>query len=637
MAISSAPRHHFLLLATCTLLLVTFSKPALSAQRCPDCGATPVPYPLSTRPTCGDQLYKLRCSAGSLLFDTLNNTYPVTSVSPQLQRLTIQPSPFLPSTCITADISTQGVQLNSSLPFNITSSNTILYLNCTQTLLSSPLNCTSSSLCHTFINGTRNVSDGGACENSEICCTFRAGGSSTSYSIRVRDAGCRAYRAFVNLDYSLPVSRWPQPGLELQWVSPSEPICRNQTDCDSESTCGPDPNSNSGVRRCFCNSGLHWDGIAGLCSKDVTCQDPDGCGSSRTGLIAGLSTGLGAGLILAVIGFLLYKRHQRVKEAKDRLAREREEILNSGGGKYAKIFSGKEIKKATNNFSRDRLLGVGGYGEVYRGILADGTVVAIKCAKLGNTKGTDQVLNEVRILCQVNHKSLVGLLGCCVELEQPLMVYEYVPNGTLLDHLQGLNRKPLAWTARLIIARATAEGLAYLHFSAVPSIYHRDVKSSNILLDDKLNAKVSDFGLSRLAHTDLSHISTCAQGTLGYLDPEYYRNYQLTDKSDVYSFGVVLLELLTSQKAIDFNRPEDDVNLAVYVQRLVEEEKIMDAVDPILKQGASTLELDTMKALGFLAMGCLEQRRQDRPSMKEVAEEIEYIISIAKSKSIPEE
>lgn len=339
---------------------------------------------------------------------------------------------------------------------------------------------------------------------------------------------------------------------------------------------------------------------------------------------------------MAVAGFLLYKRHRRIKEARERLAREREEILNSGGGKYAKIFSGKEMKKATNNFSRDRLLGVGGYGEVYKGILADGTVVAIKCAKLGNTKGTDQVLNEVRILCQVNHKSLVGLLGCCVELEQPLMVYEYVPNGTLLDHLEGLNRKPLSWTARLNIAHATAEGLAYLHFSAVPPIYHRDVKSSNILLDEKLNAKVSDFGLSRLAHTDLSHISTCAQGTLGYLDPEYYRNYQLTDKSDVYSFGVVLLELLTSQKAIDFNRPEDDVNLAVYVQRLVEEERIMDGVDPILKQGASTLELDTMKALGFLALGCLEQRRQDRPSMKEVTEEIQYIISIAKSKDIPE-
>lgn len=127
----------------------------------------------------------------------------------------------------------------------------------------------------------------------------------------------------------------------------------------------------------------------------------------------------------------------------------------------------------------------------------------------------------------------------------------------------------------------------------------------------------------------MSHISTCAQGTLGYLDPEYYRNYQLTDKSDVYSFGVVLLELLTSQKAIDFNRATDDVNLAVYVQRMVEEERIMDVVDPMLKEQASTANVETMKALGFLAVGCLEERRQNRPSMKEVAEEIEYIMSVA--------
>lgn len=454
--------------------------------------------------------------------------------------------------------------------------------------------------------------------------------------IRVRDAGCRAYSSFVNLDPTLPVNRWPKPGLEIQWVSPSEPVCGTQADCDSNSTCGSDPLEN-GVNRCFCNSGLRWDPIQGLCAEIVTCQDPNGCNGSknRTALIAGLTAGLGTALLAAIIGALLYKRHRRIKEAKERLTREREEILNAGNtGKSAKIFTGKEIKKATNNFSRDRLLGIGGYGEVYKGFLNDGTTVAVKCAKLGNTKSTEQVLNEVRILCQVNHKSLVGLLGCCVELEQPLMVYEYIPNGTLSDHLQGPNRGHLSWNHRLFIAHSTAEGLAYLHFSAMPPIYHRDVKSSNILLDEKMNAKVGDFGLSRLAHTDLSHVSTCAQGTLGYLDPEYYRNYQLTDKSDVYSFGVVLLELLTSQKAIDFNRPSDDVNLAVYVQRMVEEERIMDVVDPILKEGASSLELETMKALGFLAAGCLEERRQNRPSMKEVAEEIGYIISVATAKEV---
>ncbi|KAL0402815.1 UNVERIFIED_CONTAM: Wall-associated receptor kinase-like 20 [Sesamum radiatum] len=596
----------------------------------PPCGSTSVPYPLSTAPNCGDPSYRIRCVSGTLLFDSSNNSYPITSISPSNQRLIVAPSSFLPNTCIAADLPSNGFQLNSSAPFNITSSNTIFYLNCSDSILNSPLNCTSNSLCHVYVNATNSASD---CVNT-ACCAFRAGGSTTSYRIRLRqDAqeGCRAYRSFVNLDYGLPVNRWPQPGVELQWVLPREPTCGGQGDCGSGSSCGPDPNSNAGISRCFCNSGLQWDPLNGVCAKE--CQDPDGCGKDRTALIAGLTAGLGVALISSLIGFLVYRRHRRIKEEQERLTREREEILNAGGGKTAKVFTGKEIKKATNNFAKDRLLGAGGYGEVYKGILEDGTMVAVKCAKLGNSKGTDQVLNEVRILCQVNHKSLVRLLGCCVELEQPLLVYEFIPNGTLLGHLQGGNRGLLSWKHRLSIAHATAEGLAYLHFSAVPPIYHRDVKSSNILLDEKLNGKVSDFGLSRLAHTDLSHISTCAQGTLGYLDPEYYRNYQLTDKSDVYSFGVVLLELLTSQKAIDFNRPPDDVNLAVYVQRLVEEERIMDAVDPMLKEGASTLELETMKALGFLALGCLEERRQNRPSMKEVAEEIEYIISITAAKA----
>ncbi|KAF3433648.1 hypothetical protein FNV43_RR24751 [Rhamnella rubrinervis] len=615
------------------LALLTCSWRAVPAKHCPSCGTTPVPYPLSTDDTCGDQSYKIRCDTSSLVFDTLNNSYPIASISPSNQRFVIRPSSFLPNACVTSDIVHQGIQLNDSLPFNVTSGNTIMYLNCTESLLRSPLNCSSASLCHTYINGSDDVP---YCGNASLCCTFRAGGSSTSYMIRVRDSGCRAYTSFVNLDPSLPVDRWPEPGVEIQWVSPREPLCGTQSDCEDgggRSTCGADPVA-SGVQRCFCNDGLVWDPVEGFCVVNVTCQDPDGCDSSnRTALIAGLVSGIGTTLIVFIIAILLYKRHRRIKEAQERLAREREEILNAnGGGRAAKIFTGKEIKKATNSFSKDRLLGAGGYGEVYKGILEDGTVVAVKCAKLGNTKGTDQVLNEVRILCQVNHRSFVHLLGCCVELEQPILVYEYIENGTLLEHLRG--KSSLSWKNRLQVAYDTADGLAYLHFSAVPPIYHRDVKSSNILLDEKLNAKVSDFGLSRLAHTDLSHISTCAQGTLGYLDPEYYRNYQLTDKSDVYSFGVVLLELLTSQKAIDFTREADDVNLAVYVQRMVSEERLMDVIDPMLKEGASSLELDTMKALGFLAVGCLEEKRQNRPSMKEVTEEIEYIMSIATAKVV---
>ncbi|KAL5733156.1 hypothetical protein ACOSQ2_032848 [Xanthoceras sorbifolium] len=614
---------------------------ALSATRCPNCGSTPVPYPLSTGPTCGDQSYKIRCDSntGALQFDTLNNSYPITAIRPNIQRLVIRPSDLLPNTCVASDFVHQGVQLNSSLPFNVTDGNTIMFLNCSSIILGSPLNCSSSSLCHVYIKNTSSMARCGDASAS-ICCTFKAGGSTTSYMIRLRDSGCRAYTSFVNLDQNSPVERWSDPGLEIQWESPREPECVSQADCDGNSTCGSDPIVSGAARRCFCKSGLQWDPVEGVCVEKLTCQNPSGCGRStdRTPLIAGLVAGTGAVIIAATIAILLHKRHRRIKEAQERLTREREEILNaSGGGKASKIFTGKEIKKATNNLSRDRLLGSGGYGDVYKGILADGTIVAVKCAKLGNTKGTDQVLNEVRILCQVNHRSLVGLLGCCVELQQPIMVYEYIANGNLLEHLQRRGpggRSQLSWSRRLQIAHDTAEGLAYLHSSAVPPIYHRDVKSSNILLDEKLNAKVADFGLSRLAHTDLSHISTCAQGTLGYLDPEYYKKFQLTDKSDVYSFGVVLLELLTSQKAIDFNRAEDDVNLAVYVQGMMEEEKLMEAIDPLLKENASAVEVDTMKALAFLAVSCLEDRRQNRPSMKEVAEEIEYIISIAKAETV---
>ncbi|KAK6802369.1 hypothetical protein RDI58_000149 [Solanum bulbocastanum] len=156
-----------------------------------------------------------------------------------------------------------------------------------------------------------------------------------------------------------------------------------------------------------------------------------------------------------------------------------------------------------------------------------------------------RALNEVGILSQANHRNLVKLLGCCREAEQPLMIYEYISNRILHDHLH--------------------EALAYLHSIAYPLIYHRDVKSTNILLDNEFNAKVSDFGISRLACPGLSHVSTCAQGTLGYLDREYFCNYQLIDKSDFYSFRVVLLELLTSQNAVDFSRDENSVNLVSYV------------------------------------------------------------------------
>ncbi|GFS36053.1 hypothetical protein Acr_00g0043630 [Actinidia rufa] len=197
-----APTPNRLLLAAALLMCAGCA----AVTRCPDCGPTQVPYLLSSGPNCGDQSYKIRCDTGALKFDTLNNTYPITAITPETQRFVIQPSSFLPNACVTEDLSTLGIQLNGSLPFNITSSNTIMYLvlNCTTAIFNSPLNCSSASLCHSYVKGTGEAT---ACGGEPICCTFRAGGSTTSYMIRVRNSGCRAYRSFVNVEPQQPVNR----------------------------------------------------------------------------------------------------------------------------------------------------------------------------------------------------------------------------------------------------------------------------------------------------------------------------------------------------------------------------------------------------------------------------------------------
>lgn len=614
-----------------TSLLMLFLVSSSYGITCPDCGSTPVPYPLSTSDGCGQPNYKVVCNSEKkqLELRAANGSfYPIVTIEPSSRRFVIKPSPLHQDTCTTEDLRSEGISLDENLPFNFTSRNTVLLLNCSPRLLLSPLNCTSESLCHQYV---QQVEGAKACRSTNLCCTFGAGGSASSSKIHVWNRGCRAYTSILDLNSAVPATTWTE-GLELQWASPPEPSCFSQRDCGPNSVCKlGDAAESDGGRRCLCNRNYFWDPTSGTCAKNVpSCRARGGCRRQEL-LVAGLVSGSLAGaLAIATVILIRYRRKKLAKDAQAaRLAKERADILGSNNGKSARIFSSKEMKKATDGFSQDRVLGSGGFGEVYKGVLEDGTAVAVKAAKVGNTKSTNQVLNEVRILSQVNHRNLVRLLGCCVEAEQPLMVYEYIPNGTLYHHLH--KNEFLDWSTRLKIALQTAEGLAYLHSSAYTPIYHRDVKSSNILLDDKLNAKVADFGLSRLAETDLTHISTCAQGTLGYLDPEYYRSYQLTDKSDVYSFGVVLLELVTSQKAIDFSRGPDHVNLAVYVAEKSLEGKIMEAVDPLLIADSSQVVLDTTKAFTCLALGCLQEKRQDRPTMKEVAEELNYIINISQS------
>ncbi|KAI9122404.1 hypothetical protein K1719_007093 [Acacia pycnantha] len=599
-----------------------------SQKTCPNCGSLQIPYPLSTDPTCGDSSYSLHCDPKSkkLYFNTLNgSSYSVVRIMSSIQRLVVQPSSWLSSSCVTQDMPVSGgLWLNQSLPFKITSSNTVFLFNCSPRLLVSPLNCTSSSLCHRYLESSGHVDSKRAFQCTSVlglCCTFVAGGMPSAYKIRLHSSGCKAFRSILHLDADKPAYQWEE-GLEIQWASPPEPLCRTQKDCSGASICSPA--EKNGVFRCLCKGEYHWDPMAATCLKNKK--------KSKSHISLTVSIVVVIFFCLATVVAIILRRSWKLSYG-SKQAKTIEDVIKSNSGETpARMFKLKEVMKMTNGFSKDRVLGNGGFGEVYRGELQDGTVVAVKKARLGNLKSIQQILNEVAILSQVNHKNLVRLLGCCVESEQPLMIYEYISNGTLHDHLHGRYSNFLEWKTRLKVAFQTAEALAYLHSAAHTPIYHRDVKSTNILLDDEFNTKVADFGLSRLANPGLSHVSTCAQGTLGYLDPEYYRNYQLTDKSDVYSYGVVLLELLTSQKAIDFSREQDDVNLAVFVSQHASNGSIMELVDQRLlmsKEPADDKVKTSIQLFSELALSCLREKKGERPSMNDIVQHLQCIIKIA--------
>ncbi|KAI3847028.1 hypothetical protein MKX03_018207 [Papaver bracteatum] len=275
---------------------------------------------------------------------------------------------------------------------------------------------------------------------------------------------------------------------------------------------------------------------------------------------------------------------------------------NEGGSENSKIFTVEELKLATNNYDESLILGRGGYGTVYKGTLSDNRVVAVKKSKI------------------VNHRNVVRLLGCCLETEVPLLVYEYISNGTLFQRIHpSCLESSISLESRLKIAIETAGALTYLHSAASIPIIHRDVKSANILLDENYNAKVADFGASRLIPLDQKELSTLVQGTLGYLDPEYFNTGQLTEKSDVYSFGVVLAELLTAEMPICLRRSEYQRNLASYFISCMVENRLFQVLDARVRiEGTQNQVI----AVAELAKRCLSLTGGDRPTMSQVTIEL---------------
>uniref|UniRef100_A0A803M5H9 Protein kinase domain-containing protein n=2 Tax=Chenopodium quinoa TaxID=63459 RepID=A0A803M5H9_CHEQI len=268
------------------------------------------------------------------------------------------------------------------------------------------------------------------------------------------------------------------------------------------------------------------------------------------------------------------------------------------------MFTDEELKKATDNYSENSIIGRGGFGMVFKGILPNNQVVAIKRSIKVDSTQVEQFINEVVALSQINNKNVVKLLGCCLETEVPLLVYEFISNGTLHDHLHDEGKMySFTWDVRLRIAAEVAEVLAYLHTTISIPIIHRDIKSANILLDDKCVAKVADFGASKLAPVDQEQLGTMVQGTCGYLDPEYMQTGELTDKSDVYSFGVVLVELLTREKAISYAKPENERSLAVCFLRKIKEDRLFEIFD---EQIVSDSAMEQLKEVANLARRCLK-------------------------------
>ncbi|KAL0375484.1 UNVERIFIED_CONTAM: putative LRR receptor-like serine/threonine-protein kinase [Sesamum radiatum] len=274
-----------------------------------------------------------------------------------------------------------------------------------------------------------------------------------------------------------------------------------------------------------------------------------------------------------------------------------------------KPFSFEELQMATSSFNITTQIGQGGYGKVYKGTLADGVVVAIKRAQQGSLQGDKEFYTEIEMLSRLHHRNLVSLVGYCDEKDEQMLVYEFMPNGSLHDLLSAKYTAPLNFATRLHIALGAARGILYLHTEADPPIIHRDIKANNILLDSKWTAKVSDFGISRLAPESdakgitTAHVSTNVKGTPGYVDPEYFLTHKLTEKSDVYSLGIVFLELLTGMQPISHGRN-------------------------IVREKHGSVPFRHVKKFMALALRCSLDETKDRPSMLEVVRELENISSM---------
>ncbi|KAL3751344.1 hypothetical protein ACJRO7_012205 [Eucalyptus globulus] len=575
-------------------------------MKCAGGGSPEIRYPFyisgKDRDSCGCPGFEINCQGTKAMY----GHYSVERISYEEQSIHLANQYVMDASCFTPRPST-FYQMNPILGLSYSFHPRLwFFYNCTDSFSfrypKVPVNCSSKSLHNSFValihpNDSYHQ-EGGACQSSvEVPVELKEGLSKQTIG---------------DVDYKELLKE----GFVLKWDLLPE---KSGNSCQqSKGRCGP---SDKQHFRCYCPNGTRHH------------KDCDSSNSGKRGLW--LKIGLGTGIGSLVIGLLSYLIHLKRQNASLTFhLRNTSSCPNSNSDMGERsvhfevpIFTSSELVKATINFSASNELGDGGFGTVYYGKLQNGQEVAVKRLNKHKHLRVKQFMNEVKILTRLRHKNLVLLYGCTSHhSHELLLVYEYVSNGTVADHIHGRKAKltMLPWHARMRIAIETATALAYLHAS---DIIHCDVKTNNILLDKNFSVKVADFGLSRLIPNDVSHISTAPQGTPGYVDPEYHQSYQLTEKSDVYSFGVVLIELISSKTAVDVSRARHEINLANWAVNKIQKCAFGELLDQTLGFDLDDEIYRMTTSVAELAFRCLQQDREMRPSMDEVLKELKAIAS----------
>ncbi|XP_022986238.1 G-type lectin S-receptor-like serine/threonine-protein kinase At4g03230 isoform X2 [Cucurbita maxima] len=534
----------------------------LTELDCEPCGSNIVPYPLSLRPelNCGDPLYRnfsCNTSVGQLLFHTAQDDYNVTHMNPQLRTFTIA--------------------LNGSI-----------------------------------------------CRGNDIDAIQKLLKLDRSSTFDV-SRGC--YSEFNEID--------------IQWEKPHEPICNSSRDCTKwlNSTC-KSTTDGTNTNRCLCNSPLEWTGM-GCLESTVNVPVENGLDQPRgkqrnirVGIIVPVTI---AGLIvLSCLVLYIYYKRRKVQDKKEKIGsfwrnQEASHLYESekrirdftGSGMFGEddrkaievpILGLETILNATDNFSEANKIGRGGFGTVYKGLFPGGLEVAIKRLSQGSAQGMDEFKNEAILIAKLQHRNLVRLLGYCVAGVEKLLIYEYMPNKSLdffiFDRTQCLL---MNWKMRFNIIMGIARGLVYLHEDSRLRIIHRDMKTSNILLDAEMNPKISDFGLARIFDgNQIEGITNRVVGTFGYMPPEYALDGSFSVKSDVFSFGIVVLEIVSGRKNTGFYQSNEALNLLGYVWKLWREHRAMEIVEATVRERCSPSEAVKCVAVGLL---CVQEDPKDRPTM----------------------